>query len=98
MKAAVEKQRAKSRIPPKAESERGIGSPISNEAYNVIAALHAKLEGLEAYRKYAKNESANLWRQLTQNELESVRTLVDELESLVERGELRMREPGDTGH
>src|SRR5262249_1579817 len=31
----------------------GIGSPLSNDAYNLIAALHAKLEGMEAYRKFA---------------------------------------------
>ncbi len=32
---------------------QGVGSPISNEAYNVLTALQSKLEGLEAYRKYA---------------------------------------------
>ena len=42
------------------EAGRGIGSPITNEAYNVITALQAKLEGLEAYRKYAKDGSEDL--------------------------------------
>ncbi len=72
----------------------GVGSPISNEAYDVIAALHAKLEGLEAYRKYSKDENAELWRDLTQVELQTVGKLVDQLERIVKDGKLRMQEPG----
>ena len=34
-------------------SGQSVGSPISNEAYNVLTSLQSKLEGLEAYRKYA---------------------------------------------
>lgn len=75
------------------ESE-GVGSPISNEAYNVISALHAKLEGLEAYRKYSKDEDAELWRELTQLEVQTVGKLVDQLEQIVKDGKLRMQEPG----
>lgn len=76
----------------------GVGSPISNEAYDVIAALHSKLEGLEAYRKYAKDGNLGLWKELTECEVEGVSTLVDELERIVKAGKLRMREPGETGH
>lgn len=72
----------------------GVGSPISNEAYDVIAALHSKLEGLEAYRKYAKDENAELWRELTQLEVQTVGKLVDQLERIVKDGKLRMQEPG----
>ncbi len=72
----------------------GVGSPISNEAYNVISALHAKLEGLEAYRKYAKDADSELWRELTANDVQNVRTLCDELERLVREDKLRMHEPG----
>ena len=75
------------------ESE-GVGSPISSEAYNVISALHAKLEGLEAYRKYSKDEDAELWRELTQLEVQTVGKLVDQLEQIVKDGKLRMQEPG----
>ncbi len=67
-----------------------VGSPISNEAYNVITALQAKLEGLEAYRKYSK-DGGSLWAQLTQTELQGVGILVDELERIVKDGKLRMR-------
>ncbi|MCK6589181.1 MAG: hypothetical protein L6Q76_16540 [Polyangiaceae bacterium] len=73
---------------------QGIGSPISNEAYNVISALHAKLEGLEAYRKYSKDADAGLWQQLTQVECQGVELLVNELERLVHDGKFRMKEPG----
>jgi hypothetical protein len=71
-----------------------VGSPIANEAYNVIAALHSKLEGLEAYRKYAKDGPAQLWQNLTQAEVQGVRMLIDELERIVKDGRLRMKEPG----
>lgn len=77
---------------------QGVGSPISNEAYNVITALQAKLEGLEAYRKYAKDGTNEVWRELTENDVQAVGTLVDELERIVKEGKLRMKDPGDTGH
>ncbi|MDB5221164.1 MAG: hypothetical protein JWO86_9091 [Myxococcaceae bacterium] len=73
---------------------QGIGSPITNDAYNVISALHAKLEGLEAYRKYSKDANSQLWQQLTQVEIQVVSKLVEELERLVKDGKLRMKEPG----
>lgn len=72
-----------------------VGSPITNEAYNVISALASKLEGLEAYRKYSKDGgSGQIWQQLTQIEVQGVQKLVDELESLVKDGKLRMQTPG----
>jgi hypothetical protein len=71
-----------------------VGSPITNEAYNVLTALQAKLEGLEAYRKYAKDAGPGLWQKLTSTELESVGVLVDELERLVRDGKFRLQEPG----
>lgn len=72
----------------------GVGSPITNEAYNVITALQAKLEGLEAYRKYAQDGQSALWQQLTQQEVAAVGRLVDELEQLVQQGKFRLKEPG----
>jgi hypothetical protein len=76
------------------ESSGDIGSPITNEAYNVITALQAKLEGLEAYRKYSRDSNAELWRQLVTSELDGVQLLVNELERLVRDGKFRMRRPG----
>ncbi|HZF56409.1 MAG TPA: hypothetical protein VE093_47665 [Polyangiaceae bacterium] len=73
---------------------QGVGSPITNEAYNVLTALQAKLEGLEAYRKYSKDADAGLWQQLTQVEVQGVELLVGELERLVREGKFRTREPG----
>lgn len=72
----------------------GVGSPISNKAYDVISALHAKLEGLEAYRKYANDGNEEIWKNLCSQELQGVQLLVDELERLVRDGELRLHEPG----
>jgi hypothetical protein len=75
---------------------QGVGSPISNEAYNVITALQSKLEGLEAYRKYSQSGSTQLWQQLTQIDTQAVQLLTQELERLAQSGELRTRQPGKT--
>ena len=72
----------------------GVGSPITNEAYDVLTALQAKLEGLEAYRKYAKDGNEELWKTLTKSDVECVRTLCDRLEQLVRDGKLQLKEPG----
>jgi len=77
-------------------STQGIGSPISNEAYNVISALQSKLEGMEAYRKYAQNGNSQLWQQLTQMDTQAVQLLTQELERLAQSGGLRTRQPGQT--
>lgn len=75
-------------------SQQGVGSPITNDAYNIVSALHAKMEGLEAYRKYAKDGNAQIWQNLSQIEMQALSTLVDELERLVKDGKFRMQEPG----
>jgi hypothetical protein len=76
---------------------QGIGSPISNPAYNVISALQAKLEGLEAFRKYAQSDNnQQLWQQLTQLDVQAVQLLTTQLERMAQQGELRMHEPGQT--
>jgi hypothetical protein len=72
----------------------GVGSPITNEAYDVLRALSAKLEGLEAYRKYAKDGNEELWQKLTKSDVECVRALCDQLEGLVRDGKLQLKEPG----
>jgi hypothetical protein len=66
-----------------------VGSPICNEAYNVIAALHAKLEGLEAYRKFNRDAGTQVWHQLSQIDRDGVNVLIDELERIVKNGKLR---------
>src|ERR687885_286221 len=77
---------------------QAIGSPISNEAYNVIAALQAKLEGMEAYRKYAQSDgNEQLWQQLTQLDTQAVQLLTSQLEQLAQNGQLRISTPGQTG-
>jgi len=77
--------------------QQGIGSPISNAAYNVLSALHSKLEGLEAYRKYSQDGDQQLWQQLSQQDNQAVQQLVQELEQLVQQGRLRPGTPGQAG-
>ena len=77
-------------------ASQGVGSPISNEAYNVLSALQSKLEGLEAYRKYAQ-DGGQIWPQLSQQDNQAVQTLVQELERLVRDGKLRPGTPGQAG-
>ena len=74
-----------------------LGSPISNAAYNVLSALHNKLEGLEAYRKYSEDGNAQLWQQLSQQDRQAVETLVDALEQLVREDGFRFRASGQAG-
>jgi hypothetical protein len=75
-------------------STQAIGSPISNDAYNVISALRAKMEGMEAYRKYAESDSnRQLWQKLTELDTQAVTMLARELESMAQSGKLRPREP-----
>ncbi|MBV9546265.1 MAG: hypothetical protein JOY61_17995 [Chloroflexi bacterium] len=78
-------------------SSQNIGSPISNQCYNVISALQAKLEGLEAYRKYAQSDSnQQIWQQLTQLDTQAVQVLTQQLEQMAQSGQLRMNQPGQT--
>ena len=79
------------------DSSQSVGSPISNEAYNVLTALQSKLEGLEAYRKYHQSDGNQIWQQLTQQDTQMVETLVQQLEQLVQQGKFRMRQPGQAG-
>jgi hypothetical protein len=81
----------------RAPGTEGVGSPISNEAYNVLTSLQTKLEGMEAYRKYAQNNGGQLWQRLTDLDQQAVSMLVDELERLVRDGKFRLRPPGQTG-
>ncbi len=70
--------------------EGGVGSPVCNEAYNVIACLHEKLQGLEAMRKFAKDaDDAEVWKSVGQLDLEAVDVLLGELEKIVQNGKLR---------
>ena len=78
------------------QQSQGVGSPISNEAYNVLSALHSKLEGLEAYRKY-QQDGGQIWQQLSQQDNQAVQMLVGELERMVQEGRFRLSTPGQAG-
>lgn len=91
----IQEQNAQQGTTHTSAEEEKIGSPLTNEAYDVIAALKSKLEGLEAYRKYAKDANSELWKELTKSEIPIVERLVDELERMVKEGKLRLKEPGE---
>jgi hypothetical protein len=40
------------------------GSPVDDATYNLIAALHSKLEGLEVYEKYSKDDDTGIFQRL----------------------------------
>jgi hypothetical protein len=69
--------------------EGGVGSPVSNDAYNVIACLHEKLQGLEAMRKFCMDADEHIWKQMCQLDLQAVDVLLTELERLVRDGKMR---------
>jgi hypothetical protein len=80
------------------QQSQGVGSPISNEAYNVIAALQAKLEGMEAYRKYQQSGgNSQLWQQLNDLDMQAVQILTQEVQRLVQAGQVQLQQPGQTG-
>ena len=82
---------------PQTQGNRPVGSPINNDTYNLISALHAKLEGLEAYRKYQASGNQHLWQQLSSLDNQAVQLLTQELERMVQSGGLRLGQPGQTG-
>lgn len=74
---------------------QSIGSPVSNEVYDILAVLHCKLEGMEAYRKYAQDGgNIQLWQYLTQSDTQAVQYLMQELERMIQTGQHRFRQPG----
>ena len=63
---------------------------VDNEVYDVISALHTKLEGLAAYDKYAKDGSANdqIWQELKQQDQQAARRLLQQLNQFAQQGKL----------
>lgn len=80
------------------QAGEGVGSPISHDAYNVISALHAKYEGLEAYRKYSWDGDQLIWKELSDRDDEAVRLLCDELEKLAREGRLCTSQSAKSTH
>lgn len=66
---------------------------VDNEVYNLLTALTSKLEGLAAYDKYERDGQANdpIWRELRQQDEQSARRLLQQLEQFAQQGKLRSR-------
>ena len=74
--------------------EGNVGSPISNDAYDIIACLHEKLQGLEAMRKFSKDAYQDVWQQIGKLDMQAVDVLLGKLEQLVKDGKLRSATTG----
>ena len=68
-----------------------MSSPVSDDAYNVITVLQSKLEAIEVYREFSQDGHMDLWRQLAEQDMHTIDMLLDQLEQMVQRGELRSR-------
>ncbi len=68
---------------------QGMGSPVSDEAFDILSALHNKLEALEAYEIYAEDGNPELWKQLSQQDQQAAMILVQQLEDMVRNGRFR---------
>jgi hypothetical protein len=66
---------------------------VDNEVYNVISALHSKLEGLAAYAQYERDGQANdpIWRELRQQDEAAARRLMQQLAQFAQQGKLQAR-------
>ena len=64
------------------DEQQGSGSgssPIDNATYNLIAALHSKLEGLEVYEKYARDDDSGIFQRLITEDRQHAEQLLQAL-------------------
>jgi hypothetical protein len=63
---------------------------VDNEVYDVIMATATKLGGLAAYGKYEQDGQTNrmLWQQMRQQDEQSVRQLLRQLQRFAQSGKL----------
>jgi hypothetical protein len=72
-------------------TEGGQGAfPVDNPTYNLISALHTKLEGLAAYRKYFQDaqgdqECQQLFQQLHQQDYQAAQLIQQQLQKHFEQ-------------
>ena len=66
---------------------------VDNEVYNLLTALTTKLEGLAAYDKYQRDGQANdpIWQELRQQDEQSARLLLQQLDQFAQQGKLKAR-------
>ena len=54
-------------------------SPVDNATYNLMQALVSKLEAIEAYNKYAKDDGGDLFAELAEEERGHADRLLEQL-------------------
>ncbi len=63
--------------------------PVDNNTYNLLQTLASKLEALDAYRVYlddADGDTAQLYRDLAQQDLDHAQRVLDELRRALAQG------------
>jgi rubrerythrin len=68
-------------IPAMAERQESgtTDSPVDDATYNLIAALHSKLEGLDVMSKYASNDQSGIFEQIAQDDRRHAERLLEAL-------------------
>jgi hypothetical protein len=59
-------------------------SPVDNATYNVLMALSSKLEAIDTYRKYEKDDGS-IWQELIREDRRHAERLLEELKSMLRR-------------
>jgi hypothetical protein len=60
-------------------TETGAPSPVDDRTYNLLQALVSKLEALDAYSKYARDDSSGIFSQLMAEDRKQADRLLDEV-------------------
>ena len=58
-------------------------SPVDNGTYNVMQALVSKLEAIEAYGRYAKDDGGDIFRELLEEERDHADRLLERLKERI---------------
>jgi hypothetical protein len=59
-------------------------SPVDNGTYNLMQALVSKLEAIEAYGRYAKDDGGDIFEQLLEEERDHAQRLLGQLKQRIQ--------------
>jgi hypothetical protein len=59
-------------------------SPVDNGTYNLMQALVSKLEAIEAYGRYAKDDGGEIFEQLLEEERDHAQRLLGQLKQRIQ--------------
>jgi hypothetical protein len=58
-------------------------TPVDNGTYNLMQALVSKLEAIEAYGRYAKDDGGQIFRELVEEERDHADRLLEQLKERI---------------